>query len=78
MINGLNAKFIEEYIMLMNKDEHIVFKCPYDTLGEGLAEELGVNSNSFVHFYIILERAKETDNPKDNTTVAKQEEESKS
>ena len=75
---GNEAPFIEDFVRLMKKDEHIVFKCPYETLGEGLAEELGVNSNSFVHFYIILERAKETDNPKDNTSVAKQEEESKS
>ena len=75
---GNEARFIEDYIQLMNKDENIVFKCPYDTLGEGLAKELGVKANSFVYFYIILKDAKETDNPKENTTDAKQEEESKS
>ena len=45
MVNGLNAKFLEEYIMLMNKDEHVVFKCPYDTLGEELAKELAVKES---------------------------------
>ena len=37
----------------MNKDEHIVFKCTYDTLGEDLAKKFGVKVNSFVYFYII-------------------------
>ena len=38
MFAGFNAKFIEDCLQLMNKDEHIVFKCPYDTLGEDLAK----------------------------------------
>ena len=74
---GNEVRFIEDYVKLMNKDEHIVFKCSYNTLGVELAKELGVNSNSFVHFYIILESAKEPENPKESTTVVKQEEESK-
>ena len=45
MINGLNAKFLEDYIQLMNKEEHIVFKCPYDNLGEDLAKILGIKEN---------------------------------
>ena len=45
MIKGLNAKFLEEYIHLMNKDEHVVFKCPYDTLGEELAKKLDVKES---------------------------------
>ena len=34
--------FLEEYIQLMEKDEHIVFKCPYETLGKDFAKGLGV------------------------------------
>ena len=78
IISRNEAPFIEDFVRLMNEDEHIVFKCTYDTLGKDLAKEFGVKVNSFVYFYIILNVAKDTDNPKDNTTVANQEEESKS
>ena len=78
IINRNEAPFIEDFVKLMKKDEHIVFKCPYDTLGKDLAEQFGFKANSFVYFYIILKDAKETDNPKDPAQIEKQDEESKS
>ena len=40
---GNEAPFIEDFVRLMFKDEHIVFKCSFNTLGVELAKELGVN-----------------------------------
>ena len=44
----------------MEKNEHVVFKCPYDTLGKDFASALRVQTGSFVYFYIYLQDAKET------------------
>ena len=46
----------------MEKNEHFVFKCPYDTLGKDFASALHVQTGSFVYFYIYLQDAKETYN----------------
>ena len=46
----------------MEKNEHVVFKCPYDTLGKDFASALRVQTGSFVYFYILLKDAKETYN----------------
>ena len=41
----------------MEKNEHLVFKCPYETLGKDFASLLHVQAGSFVYFYIFLEDA---------------------
>jgi hypothetical protein len=48
----------------MEKNEHIVFKCPYETLGKDYAAKKGVIPGSFVYFYINLKEAQEIVNPK--------------
>ena len=52
--------FIEDYIQLMEKNDHFVFKCSYDTLGKDFANALSLQLDSFVYFYILLKDAKET------------------
>ena len=42
MIGTFKTPFLEDYIQLMEKDEHIVFKCPYETMGEDLTKALSV------------------------------------
>ena len=48
----------------MKMDEHVVFKCPYETMAKDLTKALGVQVGSFVYFYINLEDAQEIANPK--------------
>ena len=48
----------------MQKDEHIVFKCPQETMGRDFAKAFGVQAGSFGYFYIILEDAQEFSNHK--------------
>ena len=42
MIGTFKTPFLEEYIQLMKIDEHIVFKCPYETMAKDLTKALGV------------------------------------
>jgi hypothetical protein len=40
MMGKHEIPFVEECIKIMYKGEHIVFKCPYETLSEIIAKEL--------------------------------------
>ena len=42
MIGNFKTPFLEDYIQLMEKDEHIVFKCSYETMGRDFAKAFGV------------------------------------
>ena len=42
MIGTFKTPFLEEYIQLMEKNEHFVFKCPYEIMGEDLTKALSV------------------------------------
>ena len=60
MLGNCQTPFIEDYIQLMEKDEHIVFKCPYNTLSKDVAKAFSAQAGSFVYFYIYLNDAKES------------------
>ena len=60
MMFKFDTSFLEEYIQLMEKDEHIVFKCPYETMSKNFANAFSINAGSFVYFYIYLNDAKES------------------
>ena len=42
MIGTFKTPFLEDYIQLIEKDEHIVFKCSYETMGRDFAKAFGV------------------------------------
>ena len=73
MMFGYFTPFIEDYIQLMEKNDHFVFKCSYDTLGKDFANKLNLPIDLFVYFYILLKDAKETYNRSESLPFEMQE-----